>query len=208
MMNAAHWLIAIFMGLTIGETIDVNKAGECQYWRHHHLSASGISPGASGSTRSIINTATMGWLLDATNEYLYFDVDVHSDWDPGNIWIMFDVALAGAETASDIINAEVVLEYHGNHDDIDTSFKTQTRTINHDITSDNAQGSLHYVYFELDYDLADNVLDVGDNVFVRFRLDSVAGGTDVAAVHVISGHVWYTTYKPQIEAPVPLPVEG
>jgi hypothetical protein len=176
-----------------------DTSGTGRFWQEFHLCANTASPGGSGATATVINTATLAYLLDANTEYLYFEVDVHDDWDAASDMVVeVEVALATAETANDIINAEVVAEYHGEHEDIDTAVKTQTRTINHDITSDNAQGIKHKLTFILDYDLASNVIEQEDSLHLRFRLDSVGGGTDVGSVHFLQMNIKYRTAKPQL----------
>lgn len=173
-----------------------DTSGNAYYWDRMHIDSSAISPGGSGATLTVWNTATIGYLLDATTEYLYYSCDVESNWDASSdLVVEMYVALNAAETANDIIQAELVAEYYSEHDDMDVP-KTQTRTINHDIVSDNAAGEVHELIFVLDYDLVDNVIEADDRLKLRFRLDSVAGGTDVAAVRFLFGHVKYRTTFP------------
>lgn len=160
-----------------------------KWWREFHLPASSISPGASGATLTVINTASITYLLNATNEYLYFDSDVHSDWNAvSDIVVNVLVALENAETANDTIEAELIAEYFTDHDDMDTGFKTQTRTVNHSIGTETAAGTLHELVFVLDHDLASNVIERGDTIKYRFRLDSVAS---VPGVYFVGAHVKY-----------------
>jgi hypothetical protein len=51
------------------------------------------------------------------------------------------------------------------------------------------QGDVHALSFLLDHDLVSHVFEVGDVLKLRFRLDSVAGGTDVAAVRFLYAHI-------------------
>jgi hypothetical protein len=177
-----------------------DSSGNGLYWREFHTTAAKVDPGGSGATLTIVNTSSLTFLLNANTEYLYFGIDMHEDWDAASdVVIEISVALSGAETANDIINGEVVCEYFTDHDDMDTSVKTQTRTINHDIVSDNGQGDVHTLVFILDYDLASNVIEINDELLCRFRLDSVGGGTDVAAVWFIDANIKYRTPNPAIE---------
>jgi hypothetical protein len=121
-----------------------DSSGNALYWCEEHVGAGKATAGGSGATYTVWNTATDGWLLDATTEYLYLDAtDIEGFWDSASdIQVNVIVALNAAETANDIINGEVVSEYFSyldNSDNMDSP-KTQTRTINHDIGSDNAQG--------------------------------------------------------------------
>jgi hypothetical protein len=184
-----------------------DTSGNGFYWQEFHLDAVATSPGGSGATLTAWNTSSLGYLLDATNEYLYFSSEVHDDWegDSDHVVEAF-VCLNAAEAADDIIQAELISEYYGEHDDMDTP-KTQTRTVDHDIVSDNAAGECHALIFVLDYDLADNVIEVEDQIKFRFRLDSVAGGTDVAAVRALYFNHKYRTPDPSQEAGT-FPSEG
>jgi hypothetical protein len=191
-------------------SVDVYDAsGNGIHWREFHLGATKTDPGGSGATLTVVNTASFVYLLDATTEYLYFETDIHDDWDgSSDIVVEVQVALSGAETANDVIQGEIVAEYYGEHDDMDTGIKTQTRTVNHDIVSDNGQGDVHHLVFIIDEDLASHNVDPEDNIKLRFRLDSVAGGTDVAAVWFIGANVKYRTSKPQLETGGTFPSEG
>ena len=160
-----------------------------KWWREIHLPASSVSPGASGATLTVLNTSSLVWLLNATDEYLYFDTDIHADWNAvSDVVVVVIVALGGAETSNDTIEAELIAEYFTEHDDMTTGFKTQTRTVNHDIGTDTAAGTLHDLTFVLNYDESSNVIEKEDHIKFRFRLDSVAS---VSAVHFLCAHVQY-----------------
>jgi hypothetical protein len=188
--------------------IDVyDSSGNAYYWAETHVDGSTVSPGGSGATLTVWNTSSIGYLLDATNEYIYFTSDVEDNWDGvSDVQVNLVVALNANETANDIINGEVVAEYFTEHDDMDTP-KTQTRAINHDIASSNSAGETHNMSFLLDYDLGSNEIEKGDVLKLRFRLDSVAGGTDVAAIRFLYGHVRFRAPFPA-EAVGTFPTEG
>ncbi len=160
-----------------------------KWWIEYHLPAHSVSPGASGATLTVLNTSSLVYLLNATNEYIYFDADVHHDWNEvTDLVVNVLVALENAETANDIIEAELIVEYFTDHDDMTTGFKTQTRTVNHSIGTDTAAGTLHDLTFILDHDLASNVIEQSDVLKFRFRLDSVAS---VPGVHFLAAYVKY-----------------
>lgn len=179
------------------QTLDSTDGGS-GYYHEIQLNAANASPGGSGATLSVIGTSTLAYLLDATTEYIYFGADIHDDWDAASdIIVQVSTCLENAETANDIINAELVAEYFGDRDVV-TSAKTQTRTVNHDIGSDNGQHAAHILTFVLDHNLADNAVEIGDTLMLRFRLDSVAGGTDVAGIYVHAAHILYRTTYAQV----------
>lgn len=178
----------------------IDNSSNCLWKKEYHAAANSISPGASGATLNVggPGSATLYYLLDATTEYLYVNSDIHNDWDASSdIIIEARVALNADETANDIIQAEVISEYVGEHEDMDIS-KTQTRSIDHNITTDNLAGAVHEMIFLIDYDLASNVVEVNDILSLRFRLDSVGGGTDVAAVRFLTLNIYYRACTPSI----------
>ena len=183
---------------------DVN--GDGMYWREFHAPAAKSSPGGSGATLVVVNTSTLVWLLDATTEFLYFSADVHADWDgASDIVVEVTVALDAAETNGDDIEAEVVCEYAGEHDDMDTNVRTQTRTVNHDIGTDSEQGKKHELIFIIDWDLASHTIVVHDEVECRFRLDAQ---TTVNSVWFFQADLRYRTSKPERETGGTFPSEG
>jgi len=190
-----------------GEANFYDASGDGRYWRTRTIDPSAISPGGSGATLTVWGDASIGYLLDATTEYLYATTKVCNEWDESSdIVVVVDVALNGDETANDIIQFEVLAEYFGEHDDMDTP-KTQTRTVDHDIVSDNLAGEVHTMTFLLDFDLVDNVVEKKDILKLRFRMDAVAGGTDVAAVRFLNAKTKCRTSKPAAEV-VTFPTEG
>ncbi len=188
--NAPARLLHKF-GSTIYEWTADQPIKKQKWWTEVHVSANSTSPGGSGATLTIVNTAAITWLLNATNEYLYFEADVHEQWDTtSDIIVYVEVMLTSAQPANDTIDAELIAEYYGTHDDMDTSIKTQTRTISHDITSDNAQGIVHQLIFTIDHDKVSHVVDAHDHLKFRFRLSSVAG-TSVSSVNYLCAHIRY-----------------
>jgi hypothetical protein len=176
--------------------LDSNDDG--RYWREFHLNAASVSPGASGATLSVggPGSASLYYLLNATNEYLYFSSDIHSDWDgASDIIVIINVALDGNEDQDDTIDAELIAEYFADHDDMDVA-KTQTRTIGHSIGGNKFAGTVHELIFALNWDETDNVIEVDDILKLRFRLDSVAS---IGAVRFLDGNVLYRTSKPAEE---------
>jgi hypothetical protein len=169
--------------------------GNGALFRHYSASAGAVSPGGSGATLTDANNVIY-YELDANTEYLYFNVDV-GGWD-GNSDIVVEiyVALHSGETADEDINAELSCDYMGDHEDIDTSYKTQTRTINHDIGSYIAAGTIHKLTFVLNEDLASNNIDNGDILACSFRLDDVSAPAtmveDIRFLHV--DYIWRTAY--------------
>ena len=210
LMGNTEGVLLVNDSLRVNGPIDVyDSAGDGAYWREFHIPASKIEPAAAGATPTVINSATFVYLLNADTEYLYFGTDIHDDWDESSdIIIEIQVALSGAETADDVIQAEIVAEYVGEHEDINTGVKTQTRSIDHDIGALAGAGDVHHLAFVLDYDLESHVVQVDDNLSLRFRLDVVGGAGNVAAVWLKGANIKYRTSKPQLETSGTFPTEG
>ena len=163
-------------------------------WREFHLLAHKIAAGGSGATQVVgggTNNAVLYWLLNAITEYVYFGIDIHSDWDAtSDVVIEVVVALDGAEDANDLIHATLDMEYAGEHENMDSP-KEQSVSIDHDIGAFNAAGDIHHLNFILNHDLASNVLQDGDYVNFRFYLDDVSTDTPVAAIRLLGVQIRY-----------------
>lgn len=181
--------------------------GNGAYWAETHVGSEKVSPGGSGATLTVGGPggASIYWQLDAVTEYLYHTTDIEDDWDGiSDIPVTVKVSLDGAETANDDIEFEVIAEYWGEHENMDTA-KTQTRTVNHDIGNENAAGDSHTLVFLLDWDLGGNVIEVDDILKLRFRLDGVGS---VAAVRYTYGNIKYRSSKPSHHTDGTFPTEG
>ena len=177
----------------------VTEAGDGMLWRAYHVSASATNPGPSGST-PLVSGASFYWRLNSITDYLYFDVDIHSDWDGVTDPVLeVYVALNAAETANDLIRASVLFDYYTDHDNMESP-KTQTIPVDHDIVALAAQGDVHELKFVLDASLAGNVLDAGDIVKMRFWLDDVSTAPVVTAVRFLLGEFRYRTTMPWVFA--------
>ena len=160
-------------------------------WKEYHIGASSVSIGQSGATQGVSN-ASLYWILDAVTEYLYFGSDLDDDWDANSdVQVEVWVALENAETANDLIRASLRADYYASHDVMGA--KTQTRSIDHNIESYNAQGSVHELVFILDWDLADNVMEIGDIIKLRFWLDDITTAPVVTGVRVLFAALKYRT---------------
>jgi hypothetical protein len=185
----------------------LDSAGNGRLWQEFHVDATKVNPGITGATLTVVNTASFVYLLDATDEYLYFGADVHDDWDgASDVFVEVNVALDAAETNNDDIEAEIICEYYGEHESITTAYKTQTRSVNHDIGTYSAAGMMHELVFALDFDLASNVIEDHDVLKCRFRLD---GTTTVDSVYFVEASIQYRTKLPALEIhDGELPTEG
>lgn len=169
------------------------------YLHHGHTSAVNTSPGGSGATL-VVSGATLYFLLDAVNEFLYFDFDIHEDWDANSdVIVEVTFALNVNETEGDDVYASILVDYFSETgetgDDMDAP-KTQTRSVVHSINSTTNAGTIHSLTFMIDHDLADNVMNIHDEIHVRFWLNDVTSGSIVAAIRFIDLELMYRTKFP------------
>ena len=204
----ARWaLIAFLVMLSLTRTSDhvhggytstTGPDGNCGLWEIRSTTGAATSPGMSGATLQVLDTTTIGWLLDTTNEYVYHTGCIPYGFDDTvgivTLAVFVNVSLDGAESVGDTINMEMASSYFEEHGNVLTP-KTQTRTVSHNIGSDNEAGDDHTILFVLNHRLADNFIDPGDRITIRYRLYSVAGGTDVAAVNFISSQIYARTCR-------------
>ncbi len=175
------------------------RAASSIYHHEYHMGASEASPGNSGATATVLN-AVFTYLLNATNEYVYYCVDMHDDWDAvSNVEIKVTGYLANAEDANDLVRMEVRCDY-GTNGDVADSYKTQTLTQDYNIGSGNAQYTSHTLIFNLVWDEGGNVLEIGDGLNIRVRLDDVTTAPVVTGFNLKHVHITYNTDRVQLEA--------
>ncbi len=177
------------------------------YWTEFHISASSLNKGGSAAAEGVLN-GVFYYTLDAVNQYVYGTTDIHDDWDgDSDLLVEVVVALAGAETANDYIRASLLTDYFGEHDDINSP-KTQTISIDHDIGNFNATGSVHELFFRINFDEGGNVIEKNDVFCFRFWLDDVTSGATVASVRVLYINIKYLTKYPALSVTAALQASG
>ena len=193
-MKKILFILALLMSFIL--SAQINLDGDELFWNRHHVQAGAAGTFGSGATQHA-EGATAYWLLNLTTEFAFFDADISDDWDGAtDVWVKVRVALDGAEDADDDIDATLVTDYYGDHEDMNTAFKTQTRSVDHDIGAFNAAGSVHDLWFQLDWDLGSNVIQVDDLLNFKFYLDDIVTGTPVIAVRFLGADILYRTKKP------------
>lgn len=116
-----------------------------------------------------------GWAFNATNEQASTQVRVPKGYSASaDLKLRVWCALESAETASDTIDATLdLVSLTPNNDEALTKASTQA-TVSHDISTNNAQYSLHTFDFTIDFDDATNPVAAGDMLCMEFALSSVA----------------------------------
>jgi hypothetical protein len=189
-------LLLGYMGATSetvrgGYTSMLDNRGDCGYWRVDRATGVSTSPGLSGAVLNVLDSSTIGWRLDATNEYVYQTARVPAEFDGSAdqaAVILVNVTLDAAETSGDEIRLEALLSYFGDHESATTP-KTQTLQVAHNIGPFALQGDDHQIVMIPDHQLAGNVIEPGDKLTVRYRLYSVSTGAVVTGVNFISSEL-------------------
>lgn len=176
------------------------RAATTLYRRYYHLPMYSADPGAAGAafTAPGANTAG-GWQIDAATEFLYFDSDVHADWDAASdlkVEIVFEVNVnnTGGGTG-DTVDLKLQAFYKG---DAETACKTQAVAEVATVVGQSAQYKQFTATFTIDYDATDNVVQVGDKF--GFILNLETDTSEVDNIIINGGSFYYNTTHIGIEA--------
>lgn len=156
------------------------------YRRYYHMNVDAVNPGASGATFTAPDANTVGgFQLDAATEVLYFEADVHADWD-GETDMTVEVKFAvnvdnSGGGAEDTVDLKLVCYYNGL---TETATKTQTVEVATTV-GQSAQYKVFQADFTIDYDKASNVIEVGDTI--AFILNLETDTSEVDNIIILSG---------------------
>jgi hypothetical protein len=168
------------------------RAATSLYRRYYHLSTNAFDPGASGATWTAPSANTTGgYRLDAASEILYFDADVHSDWDGASdmkveLYFAVNVDNTGGG-AGDTVDLKLIAYYNTVGD---TATKSQTVEVATTV-GQSAQYKVFKATFTLDYDATDNVIEAGD--FIGFALNLETDSSEVDDIVLLHGNFYYNT---------------
>ncbi|KKL98329.1 hypothetical protein LCGC14_1825540 [marine sediment metagenome] len=170
-------------------------------WDHEHdLFATSLDPGASGATRIVPDSNTLGgWQLNAAGETLYFEAHVEAEWDAvsdlrANIWFEVNVDNSGG-SAGDTVDLKLVIRYKGEGD---TAIKTQTVEVA-TVVGASARYKQFKAAFAIDFDAIDNVIDVLDVLSFALNLETDTSEVDDIVIQLVE--LRYKTTKPSLETP-------
>lgn len=147
--------------------------------RYYHLPLFASNPGASGPTFVACDTNTLGgWQLNAVGELLYFDTDVHSDWDAASdltVEVKFEVNVDNTGGgAGDTVDLRLQTFYKGN---AETSCKTQVLEVATTVGA-SARYKRFTCNFTIDYDAVGNVVEAGDVISMILNLETDSSEVD------------------------------
>lgn len=161
------------------ETGSFQRALTSIYRRYYHVPMDATNPGAAGATWVSPSANTVGgWQLDVATELLEFGADVHADWDGAtDMTVEFKFAVNvdnSGGAAEDTVDLKLVAYYAGAGD---VATKTQTVEVA-TVIGASAQYKVFNVDFTLDWDLADNVIEVGDQFGFILNLETDTSEVD------------------------------
>ncbi len=171
------------------------RHAKAHYRRYYHLPLFAANPGATGPTFTACDTNTLGgWQLNAAGELLYFDTDVHSDWDGASnlsVEVKFEVNVDNSGgNAGDTVDLRLQCFYKGN---AETSCKTQV--VENAVTvGASARYKRFTTTFVIDYDAVDNVVEAGDVISMILNLETDSSEVDDiiiadASMYYPTGHI-------------------
>ena len=169
------------------------------YRRYYHIPLGTSNPGASGATwvPASANT-TGGWRLTNATWLLRGSADVHADWDGASdlkfeVHWMVNVDNTGGG-AGDTVDLKATIYYKGEGDVATKSQVVEVATI----IGASAQYKQFDTEFTIDYDYADNVVDVGDIVSIVLNLETDT--SEVDDIVVTAMEFYYNTTHLGVEA--------
>ena len=178
---------------------DFLRADASDYRRYYHMGIGKFNPGASGAVWTAPNANTAGgYQLDAATEVLYFDTDVHSDWDGTTdltVEVSFEVNVDNTGGgAGDTVDLKLVCYYKAVGD---TATKTQTQEVA-TVVGASAQYKAFKATFTINFDEVGNVVEAGDKIHFILNLETDTSEVD----NIIINHAsfYYRTTHVGIES--------
>lgn len=163
------------------------------WWYCKYVDAINLAKGGSGATEVIPTDDKIGgYRLDAIDEYLYFNAGICNNWDGISdlrIRIVWELN-AASSSDNDSVFLDLACWYKGAGEDT-TKYQLLTEGV---LVENEAQYTMHFTAFALDYDLADNVAQVGDIFAYRLNLNTTR--SDIDDVVANFGMVSYRARKP------------
>ena len=181
-----------------GTTGFIRTSDSSKYRRYYHLPISSFSPGVAGATWTSPSANTVGgWRLNAAGETLEFGTDIHSDWDgASDITAKFSFALNVAGLPADTVDLRLQCFYNGAGD---TATKTQVLEVA-TVAVLGAQFEVYNMSFTINWDEANNVVEVGDHFGFILNLETDTSEIDDVIILNGGGSCHYNTTHIGIES--------
>ena len=172
---------------------------DASYVRYYHIPLGTANPGASGPTwvNASANT-TGGWRLTNASWLLRGSADIHADWDGATdimceVHFMVNVDNSGG-LVTDTVDLKATIYYKGAGDVATKSQVVEVATV----VGQSAQYKQFDAEFTIDWDYADNVVDVGDIIAVVMNMETDTSECDDIVVTAME--FYYNTTHLGIES--------
>jgi len=160
--------VKVSKGLTV---VDSLNATTVIWWYCKYIDAFSASVGASGATWTAPSVNSLGgYQLNANTEYLYFNGNVCNNWYGSSdlqLKVRFEIN-AGSVGANDSVYLDLLCWYKAPSED---TTKYQVLTSVTDVAND-AIYTMYNATFVIDWDLANNVIEVNDRISFRLNIDT------------------------------------
>jgi len=165
------------------------------WYNYRQIGAINVSPGASGATPTVPDANTIGgYQLDAATEYLYFDTDIHDDWDGASdilITVYFEVNVDNTlGNVADTVDLQLICRMKG---DAETACKTQTLE-EATTVGQSPQYKQFNVTFAIDWNDVTNPVEEDD--LIGFRLNLETDTSEVDDIIVNHFEIKYKSAQP------------
>jgi len=175
---------------------DSIKASSGIWWYCKYIDALNVAEGASGATWTAPTYNTIGgYQLNANTEYLYFNGNVCNNWIGASdieIVIVWELNVASV-SATDTVELDLLCWYKGETEDTTKYQALNVRTC----VGNETRYTMHRITFEMDWDLANNVIEVGDIISFRLNLDTANSDKDDVIFNFTNYR--YLTDVPQVK---------
>lgn len=167
----------------VAQVNEVIRGATSLWWAVTHFDVSAFNPGASGATHVDPGANTLGgFQINAVTETLAFHGHAHHNWDGASdpiLNIFFEVNIdntAGNEADTVDLKTQFFYKAEG-----EITNKTQTVEVA-TIVGQSARYKLFCAEFVFDYDLGNNVLNVGDIISMLFNIETDSSEVDDVVV--------------------------
>lgn len=168
------------------------------WWNEFHMPAFNAASGGSGATQIVPTANTLGgYRLDVDTEIVYFQSELHDDWD-GYTDIIFTVHWEVNEVAAadGTVDLKIICYYKG---DTDVVNKTQTFEEAHTITGNKAQFTQHSTEFTITHDTGGQVIDENDVFSFLLNLETDTSECDDIIVNMVTFKYRTTKVNPETQ---------
>ena len=165
-------------------------------WRRMQFKGANCMGSTLGITYGGENNAVAYHSMTATGHYLWVQFQVPPDWDgASDMDIRMRFILPLAQAANDDFQFQYDLVYGKPYDDV-SNMHNQSNNFTYDVTTNNAQWTMHQQSFVLNWDFGGQVLASDDTIFIKLHPTVIGGAGKVDEIGITSVELWYQSIYP------------